>query len=90
MNYENNKHLHVGYYEDEYDIEGIALKIFNEQSWDVFFNFKDYDLPIPSKFRNASESSFGIRIFSAKNEVESQKKFSKWVANELIQLLKKN
>ncbi len=89
MDYENNKHLHVGYYESGYDIEGIALKVSNKQSWDVFFNFKDYNLPIPSKFRKASESSFGTRIFSANNEIESQKRFSKWVAKELIQLLKK-
>lgn len=42
--YDNSQHLHIGYYENNYDIEAIGYKRVDEDIWDVYFNFESYGI----------------------------------------------
>lgn len=36
VNFDSTMHLHLGYYENHYDIEAVAYKIVNKDVWYVF------------------------------------------------------
>ncbi|MDM5190456.1 DUF3986 family protein [Bacillus sp. DX4.1] len=42
--YDDNMHLHLDYFGEEYDVESVAYKRKSEDVWDVFFNFAFYGI----------------------------------------------
>ncbi|AZB43471.1 DUF3986 family protein [Bacillus sp. FJAT-42376] len=88
MLYDSRYHLHIGYYEKGLDFEAVAYKRELEDIWDVFFDFKFYNLKIPYGNRNFALQHVGIRIFSVKEsdldyDVGAQK-FEEWLRSEQI------
>lgn len=63
VEYDENYHLHVGYYENNSDIECIALKRKSEDVWDVFFNFEQYGLKNLTPKNALTIEGFGSKIF---------------------------
>ncbi|MDV2686792.1 DUF3986 family protein [Alkalihalophilus lindianensis] len=49
MLFDENLHLHVGYYEDDQDIEGIFLKVYEKDIWCLFYNDETYEIKISNK-----------------------------------------
>ncbi|WP_432775165.1 DUF3986 family protein [Brevibacillus gelatini] len=78
--YEMDRHFHVTYCEDGYDIEGSAWKKKNGQGWAVLFADHFHDL-------GPSDTAEDIVIFHyEKDELdveEMNKLFAKWV-NEVL------
>jgi hypothetical protein len=85
-NYNPDKHWHIGYYNDGYDIEAIGIQRLDNGTWDVFFNdFKD-DSECETLFGDSAvhkEYYFGIFLFNAKEE-EVEAKFKQWVQDLLL------
>lgn len=91
MKYDYNTHLHLGYYEEGHDIEGVALKVSGKEEWHVFFNFSQYGLPVPLglKQRHATEEAYaGVHVFTVSdkqaNNKEIHNKFSSFVTKKVI------
>ncbi|WP_226665253.1 DUF3986 family protein [Metabacillus litoralis] len=61
--YDPRYHLHLGYYEDSYDLESIAFKIQSQDVWDIFFDFKFYNL-VNQKQNQVEHEDFGTKILS--------------------------
>jgi len=87
--YDDKYHLHLGYYEDNFDYEAIAFKRQLEDVWDVFFDFKGYGIKnITSKYELTFDP-FGTRIFSIDNkEIDYNigvQRFKQWLSsNKMI------
>ncbi|MGD7022260.1 DUF3986 family protein [Rossellomorea vietnamensis] len=69
MNFEEHQHLHIGYYENGFDLEAVAYKIQGEDKWVVFLD-AEQDLSI---FKGVLEHynknvSFGYKIFTVKTD----------------------
>ncbi|WP_338471636.1 DUF3986 family protein [Niallia sp. XMNu-256] len=82
--YDNRYHLHIGYYENNNDVECVALKRQFEDVWDVFFDFEHYGYRIPEN--TLSIEGYGSRIFSIfVKEIDydaSVKKFEYWLFDQ--------
>lgn len=48
MLFDETIHVHVGYYENNHEIEGIFLKVLNEDIWCLFYNEEEYEFKIPN------------------------------------------
>lgn len=66
--YDTRYHLHLGFYEDNYDYESIAIKRQLEDIWDIFFDFKEYGIENITLENELTLESFGTRIFSIYNK----------------------
>ncbi|XQY90163.1 DUF3986 family protein [Metabacillus sp. HB246100] len=66
MIYDDKYHLHIGYYEDGFDLQAVAFKRQSQDIWDIFFDFEQYD------FNNTVSKTvlkgFGYHIFSIETE----------------------
>ena len=62
--YDNRYHLHIGYYENNYDIECVALKRKSEEVWDVFFDFDNFGYQSLIPENAIFIEGYGNRIFS--------------------------
>ncbi len=86
MLYEDRYHMHLGYYENGFDLEAVAFKRQSQEVWDIFFDFKEYGLKKP--VQDTELKGFGIRVFSI--EIEEldynfgAKKFKQWLSNQKI------
>lgn len=71
MLFEDNVHLHVGYYENGYDLEGIFLKVYNKDIWCLFYNDETNDIRLPDKLAYPYINDFGnlIGIYNICDEV---------------------
>ena len=84
--YDDRYHLHLGYYENGFDIEAIAFKRKSQGIWDIFFDFEQYGLkaPVPA----TKLKGFGVRIFSIDVEEfdynDVAKRFEQWLLNHRI------
>ncbi|MBI2143705.1 DUF3986 family protein [Candidatus Woesearchaeota archaeon] len=93
MSYED-KHLHLGYYEDGHDLEGIALKVDGQDKWHVFFDFWRYCLPVPVSLRHAQKEAYaGVHVFTVTDtqviNKEVHNRFSAFVVKKVLPRLKK-
>jgi len=81
--YDDNYHLHLGYYENDFDLEAVAFKRQSQNIWDIFFDFEQYDLKKPSQGNELK--GFGTKIFSIEiEELDDHyggKKFEQWLLN---------
>ncbi|KKB35348.1 DUF3986 family protein [Bacillus thermotolerans] len=88
MLYDDTRHLHVGYYENGYDLEAVALKRQSEDQWDIFFPFEQYGLKPAAQENEVSFEEFGTRIFSIPiKDLDYQlgsKKFEEWLSAHRI------
>jgi len=88
IKYDDQYHLHLGYYENECDYESVAFKRLSEDVWDVFFDFKQYGLKNTIQENELSLEGFGAKIFSiSDNEFNYDTgviKFEKWLAIQKI------
>lgn len=66
--YDDKYHLHLGYYEDNYEYESIAFKRQSEDIWDIFFDFKGYGIQNITTENELTLEPFGTRIFSIHNK----------------------
>ncbi|WJQ11910.1 DUF3986 family protein [Geobacillus stearothermophilus] len=51
MKFDPNQHLHLGYYENNVDLEAVAYKIQNENKWVVFLDHEQ-DTTLVQKILN--------------------------------------
>ncbi|MFC4388288.1 DUF3986 family protein [Gracilibacillus marinus] len=76
MLFDENLHMHVGYYEDGHDIEGIFLKVYEKDIWCLFYNDEIYKIKISNKsvypFINNFGHLVGIHHISAPDFTEEQ------------------
>ncbi|WP_246944935.1 DUF3986 family protein [Bacillus pinisoli] len=83
MLYDDRYHLHVGYYENGFDLEAIALKRKSHEVWDFFFDVEQYGLSHLVQDREFYLDGFGIRILSIEiKELDysvGAKKFEEWL-----------
>jgi hypothetical protein len=80
------EHIHLGYYENEYNIEAIAFLNENE-NYDVFFDdYQDEGLCDSTYDRH---DIFGAFLFQVKDEDEGLRRFHEWIENVLIPLRNK-
>lgn len=61
MEFDDRFHLHVGYYENDNDIEAIFLKQKDKDVWYLFFENEFYNLEL-SKEKYPESSDFGTLI----------------------------
>ncbi|UTR13933.1 DUF3986 family protein [Salipaludibacillus sp. LMS25] len=74
--FDDNLHMHVGYYEDSNDIEGTFLKVKEKDIWCLFYNDDMYKTKIPNKSGYPFIDSFGHLVgiyFISKKELTSEK-----------------
>lgn len=71
--YEHSQHLHIGYYENGYDLEVIAYKKVDEPIWDVYI--EEYESEGTKLFDYVKQNSigeyvqgYGFKIFSIRDE----------------------
>ncbi|MCI2257014.1 DUF3986 family protein [Domibacillus sp. PGB-M46] len=86
MLYDDRYHMHLGYYENGFDLEAIAFKRQSQEIWDIFFDFEQYGLKKPVQETELKE--FSIKIFSIESkELDynyGAKKFEQWLFNQRI------
>lgn len=65
--YDPNKHYHIGYYEDGYDLEVTAYKRINEPVWDAYLPHYEAD----GFYKKVEEmklgeyiDDYGIKVYS--------------------------
>ena len=61
INFDDNYHLHVGYYEDGYDLEAVFFKVKDEDKWCMFFDNDSYNILFNDKHYQRYED-FGLLI----------------------------
>ncbi|MFC0274499.1 DUF3986 family protein [Metabacillus herbersteinensis] len=85
--YDSKYHLHIGYYEENYDYESIAYKSELEDVWDIFFDFKQYNIESTNKEEIYIEN-LGINIFSIKckdlDYDSGANRFEKWLSDNNV------
>ncbi|MFE8698759.1 DUF3986 family protein [Cytobacillus sp. FJAT-53684] len=88
VEYDGNYHLHLGYYENNNDIECVALKRESEDVWDVFFDFKQYGFQNLTPKNSLSIEGFGSRIFFINTKElaydRGAEQFEKWLASQKL------
>ena len=87
--YDDEYHLHLGYYEDNRDYESIAFKRQSEDIWDIFFDFKQYGFKKITPENELTLEPFGTSIFSICNkELDYHfgvQRFKQWLSlNKII------
>ncbi|MGD6847297.1 DUF3986 family protein [Rossellomorea aquimaris] len=84
MIFDSKQHLHIGYYENDLDIEAIAYKIKSEDKWIVFLD-SEQDLNMFKDTLNQLElyENYGYKIFSVEVDDLSYEygleKFTEWL-----------
>ncbi|MGE6549475.1 DUF3986 family protein [Bacillus mycoides] len=83
--YDPNKHYHIGYYEDGYDLEVTAYKRINEAVWDAYI--PEYEAG--SLYEKVSEmelgeyiDDYGIKVYSFRDDIDDEEArsiFEKWL-----------
>ncbi|WP_044895236.1 DUF3986 family protein [Bacillus alveayuensis] len=65
MKFDSNQHLHLGYYENNVDLEAVAYKIQNENKWVVFLDHEQ-DTTLVQKILNQYNyhEKYGYKIFT--------------------------
>ena len=75
----------MGFYEDTFDIEGVAFQRKDNGTWDVFFNgFKDnseYAAMVNESCQ--TDECFGVLLFNS-TESEVVQRFHEWVRCVLL------
>lgn len=61
MNFEENQHLHVGFYDNGFDLEGIFLKVENKDKWCLFFNSTFYNMTMKNNY-DLFDTHFGYMV----------------------------
>lgn len=64
--FDDTQHLHVGYYEDGKDIEGIFFKVAGEDTWCLFFEPSFYQIHLHGSYE--WNSSFGALVLTLETE----------------------
>jgi hypothetical protein len=82
--YDDRYHLHLGYYENNCDYESVAYKRQSEDVWDIYFDFKQYEIEVITEGNEFTIESLGTRIFSIYDKELDYKigvqKFKKWLS----------
>jgi hypothetical protein len=82
--YDDRYHLHLGYYENNCDYESVAYKRQSEDVWDIYFDFKQYEIEVITKGNEFTLEGFGTRIFSIYDKELDYKigvqRFKKWLS----------
>ncbi|WP_186580202.1 DUF3986 family protein [Aquibacillus kalidii] len=86
MLYDDRYHMHLGYYENGFDLEAIAFKRQAQEIWDIFFDFEQYGMK--KTIQESELKGFGIKIFSIEMEELDYhfgaKTFEQWLTNQRI------
>lgn len=84
MRFDSNQHLHIGYYENGYDLEAVAYKVLDEDKWIVFWP-KDQKYEFNRKILSSCKFHpyHGYEIFAIQQEDLSYKtgcnQFADWL-----------
>ncbi|MDM5156943.1 DUF3986 family protein [Bacillus sp. DX1.1] len=87
--YDDNMHLHLDYFGDEYDVESVAYKRKDADVWDVFFNFAFYGIQqVELQEDTYMDEHSGYRVFSVQaNDLSwefGSAKFEEWLLKHRI------
>ncbi len=86
MNFEEDKHLHVGFYDNGFDLEGIFLKVKKIDKWCLFFNTKFYNITMKNKY-DLFDTHFGymVREYKLKENDLTHEKSSRYLKEFLLE-----
>ncbi|MGM9988248.1 MAG: DUF3986 family protein [Bacillaceae bacterium] len=84
LSYDKTCHWHIGYYSEQVDFEAIAYKYEDKDIWDVFFEFEEYGLVVPEKYKDCFFEHYGYMVFSFYGTREVKEEigmavFEKWL-----------
>ncbi|APH04814.1 DUF3986 family protein [Bacillus weihaiensis] len=86
MIYDDKYHLHIGYYEDGFDLEAVAFKRQSQDIWDIFFDFEQYDFN--NTVSKTELKGVGYHIFSIETEdldyQDGALVFEQWLLNQRL------
>ena len=83
--YDPNKHYHIGYYEDGYDLEVTAYKRINEPVWDAYiphYEADDFYKKVEGMKLGKYIDDYGIMVYSFGNDIDDDEAriiFEKWL-----------
>ena len=82
--YDPNKHYHIGYYEDGYDLEVTAYKRINEPVWDAYLpHYEVDDFKKVEKMKLGEYiDDYGIKVYSFSNDIDDEEArtiFENWL-----------
>jgi hypothetical protein len=89
--YESDKHVHIGYYGCNLDLEVIAYKVMNEAIWDIYID--EYEPGFLFDYANNNDlgkyiKEYGIKIYSIKKNKYDEDyftfSFEAWLKRNLI------
>lgn len=84
MIFDDRYHLHVGYYEDQKDLEAIFLKVKGQKIWCMFFENSFYECDLPEeKYPSIKDFGLLVGIYSIESEDLSDEQGSKLFENFL-------
>ncbi|MDF9763784.1 seryl-tRNA synthetase [Peribacillus simplex] len=89
MNFEPDQHLHIGYYENGFDLEATAYKIAGEGKWVIFLD-SDQDLTTLNNalYNYERIDKFGYKIFTVNIDdlsyEDGLEKFTEWLRSHKI------
>ncbi|OLP65496.1 hypothetical protein BACPU_15840 [Bacillus pumilus] len=60
LNLDDTMHLHVGYYENDLDYEGVFFKSLDSGNWLLFFDQESYGIKLKQKYEKYDD--FGLLV----------------------------
>ncbi|MCY7574158.1 DUF3986 family protein [Bacillus pumilus] len=60
LNLDDTMHLHVGYYENDLDYEGVFFKNLDSGKWLLFFDQESYGIKLKQKYEKYDD--FGLLV----------------------------
>ncbi|RKF51515.1 hypothetical protein BCY92_00425 [Bacillus wiedmannii] len=89
--YDPNKHYHIGYYEDGYDLEVTAYKRINEPVWDAYiphYEADDFYKKVEEMKLGEYIDDYGIMVYSFSDDMDDEEArimFENWLKkNEIV------
>ncbi|MED1563501.1 hypothetical protein AJ85_08860 [Alkalihalobacillus alcalophilus ATCC 27647 = CGMCC 1.3604] len=62
LKFVDEMHMHAGFYEKGFDLEGIFLKVHKKDIWCLFFNFHDFNIKISNESKYPKVEQFGCLV----------------------------
>lgn len=79
-------HLHLGYYQDGYDLEATAFKRKGANIWDIYFDSDQYNISVTKEDNYVPYFGYKILVVHSQELTyeEGSLKFEKWLRENNI------